>query len=281
MTPRFVEANGERLAVWEWPGEGRPIVFVHATGFHARCWLQVIARLPGRRSIAIDMRGHGESSKPPEPYAWRRFGEDVAAVARELRLRGAIGAGHSMGGHSLLLAAILDPALFGELVLLDPVILPPDHYRGPRREPHFARKRRNRWTSPAEMCERFRERPPFSEWDPAVLRDYCEYGLRPDGDGYLLACPPWVEGSIYENSSAPEANLHAQMEQVRIPVTVVRSMRGRLAGQGPMDMAASPTAPDLASRLPRGRDIEVPCSHFIPMEAPALAAHLISGAGPK
>src|SRR4051794_4908927 len=103
----MLPVRGLDVAVWDWPGAGPPLLFAHATGFHGRCWDQVIRRLPGRRAIALDFRGHGRSSKPEPPYPWREFGEDLAEVARQLDLRDAVGVGHSMGGHSIVLAAAL------------------------------------------------------------------------------------------------------------------------------------------------------------------------------
>jgi lipase len=271
--PRFLDVNGVRLALWERPGHGRPILFAHATGFHARCWNQIIARIPSRPCYALDMRGHGLSSKSEPPYLWSRFGEDVAAVARLLGLRGITGAGHSMGGHSLALAAILAPAVFDDMLLIDPVIMPQSHYTGPAREPHFARKRRNTWQSAQEMFDRFRDRPPFRYWDEAVLRDYCEFGLEPapSGDGFVLTCPPEVEGSIYENSGQPDADLYPRLGEVDARVTLIRA-RQLMPQGGPAFMAASPTAPDLAACFRHAHDIEVAGSHFIPMEAPQLIA---------
>src|SRR5258708_33699884 len=86
--PQFVRANDVDLALWERPGRDPAILFCHATGFHARCWDQIVARVPDRRCLAIDMRGHGRSSKPPLPYRWRRFGEDLSEVVRIIGLRG-------------------------------------------------------------------------------------------------------------------------------------------------------------------------------------------------
>jgi pimeloyl-ACP methyl ester carboxylesterase len=274
--PRFLAVNGIDLALWERPGTEPPIFFAHATGLHARCWNQVIARIPERRCIAIDMRWHGLSSKPEPPYEWHTFGDDVAGVVRALEMRGAMGVGHSMGGHSLALAATLTPDAFAELILIEPVIRPRAAYTGLRGEPHFARKRRNRWASPDEMFERFRDRAPFRDWDPAALRDYCDYGLVPasDGDGYVLACSPDIEGAIYEASVLNDANLYGKLEKIEVPVTVIRSSRARLT-EAPMDMAASPTAPDLAAHFQHGRDIATAYSHFIPMEAPAMIAEYV------
>jgi hypothetical protein len=178
------------------------------------------------------------------------------------------------------LAAALVPDAFAELILVDPVIMPPALYTGRHREAHYARKRRNDWQSPDEMFERFKDRPPFRYWDPAVLRDYCDYGLVPavDGPGYILACPPDVEASVYEASTLNDANLYAELRKIEAPVTVIRAPRF-MPAQGPMDMAASLTAPDLATHFRRGRDIEVPHSHFIPMENPGLVAGYVNSPG--
>ncbi|HEX5229300.1 MAG TPA: alpha/beta hydrolase, partial [Bryobacteraceae bacterium] len=117
-----VSVNGVEIAVWEWAGADPPVLLCHATGFHGRIWDEIVARLAGRRCIAFDARGHGRSSKPAPPYHWRNFGADVAALADELGLCGAVGVGHSQGGHAVTLASALRPDAFGALVLLDPVI---------------------------------------------------------------------------------------------------------------------------------------------------------------
>ncbi len=266
--------NGVEIALFEWPGEGPPVFFCHATGFHARCWDQVIAHLPGRHCFALDIRGHGRSSKPAPPYEWRSFGKDVARIASELGLKDALGVGHSMGGHAVTLAAALRPTTFSTLLLIDPVIRSRGAYVGPWREAHFVAKRRNQWISPQEMFDRFEDRPPFATWDRAVLRDYCEYGLLPDGNAFVLACPPAIEAAIYENSPAPASDIYQEIDTIRIPVRIVRSMKA----VDPADvMSRSPTAPELAASFAQGADIAVAeYSHFIPMEAPAFTARLIA-----
>jgi len=123
------------------------------------------------------------------------------------------------------------------------------------------------------MFERFEKRPPFEAWDPKVLRDYCEYGLLPDGDGFVLACPPEIEAGIYENSPAPESNIYAEIATIQIPVHVVRA--GKQLDPANF-MGSSPTAADLASNFAHGTDLVAEQSHFIPMEAPALTAQWIA-----
>lgn len=276
---RRVRANGVELCLFEWAGDDPPVLLVHATGFHARSWDAVARRLPGRRVIAVDMRGHGRSERTDGPYTWRRFGNDIVDLVRVLDLRGAVGVGHSMGGHSVTYAAAEELMRFAALLLVDPVI---SRHPSPaaRRDGEgelssdFVARRRNQWGSPEEMIERFRGRFPHSLWRPEVLEDYARHGLlpAPDGEGYVLACPPAIEAEIYRYSR--EFDVHDHVARVPVPVRVLRSQPGTEDRDRPF--AGSPTDPDLASLFPHGQDVPLPgLTHFIPMQAPDLvAAHI-------
>ncbi len=274
-----IARGGLNLAVWEWDGSGPPLVFFHATGFHGRCWDQSIRRLPGRHCFALDLRGHGHSGKPEPPCPWQPFADDSAFLMQHLGIRGGLAVGHSMGGHTAVAAAIARPEAFGAILLLDATIFPREWYGRPPLEAGFIRKRRALWKSADEMFERFRPRPPFASWDPRVLRDYCEWGLLPaaSGDGFVIACPPQVEASIYENSIAAESNLHPQLARVGAPVVVVRA--GRFWTPGEFDLSTSPTDPGLASHFPRARDVLLEGrNHYFPLESPELVSAEIEAA---
>lgn len=270
-----VRANGLTFSVFEWPGDGgRPVFLAHASSFHARCWDQVVERLPGVTCIAIDMRGHGRSDRPPPPYPWLAFGEDVAAVTKEMGIRDALGVGHSKGGHAVINGAFLNPGSFAGLLLLDPVVVRRERYSlpPPSADNVYAR-RRNEWTSWEEMYERFAARHPFSLWDPVVLRDYCEFGLLPrDGsEGFELACPPWVEALLY-SGGAGEADPYPAIHSLDLPVHIVRA-RLLEPGEDAPPMSTSTCVPDLASHFRNATDLYVPqYGHFIPMQAPGFAA---------
>jgi len=278
--------NGVDLAWYEWnepasaaTGLRETFLLVHATGFHARCWDRVVAELGSAHVVAVDMRGHGRSAKSP-PFDWDTFGRDLAALVAASGWEGLVGVGHSMGGHSLVQAAAAHPDRFRRLVLVDPVIMAPELYaQHMPGEPgdHPTARRRNHWASWEEMRERFRHRAPFSGWDPRVLEDYCRHGVRPapDGEGYVLACPPEVEAAIYTGSAGRD--IHDLLPRIRAPVTVLRA-RERTAERDAMDFSSSPTWPELAARFPRGRDVHLrEHSHFLPMEAPALVAEYVLG----
>ena len=274
-----VRGNGVGMVGFEWEGDGPPLLFAHATGFHARLWDEVIRSLRGRRAISLDLRGHGRAEQLSiegggEAYSWVHFGEDVAAAARALDLRGAVGVGHSMGGHSVTFAADAEPERFGALVLVDPVIaldyVVVDRSGG---GPSFVAKRRNEWSSSDEMFERFSGRTPHSLWEPQVLRDYCDYGLLRDGGGFRLACPPATEATIYAMGGY---DLQPAVGRLTIPVRVLRA-RPRDPDALGGAFGDSPTAPDLASWFAHGEDVALPeHSHFIPMEAPALVARHVA-----
>ncbi|MBI4311674.1 MAG: alpha/beta hydrolase [Chloroflexi bacterium] len=268
--------NGVSLCIFEWPGDGPPVFFIHATGHHARCWDGVVRRMPGCHAYAIDLRGHGRSDKPEPPYRWRSFAEDVAAVADSLDLRQAVGVGHSMGGYVVTFAAALRPERFGGLALVDPTIPSPDRPFQPRNGEHPVARRRDRWDSPQEMFDRFRDRPPFNTWTDEALVDYCVGGLlaAPDGKGYVLACPPRIEASMYGSAISHEVFDH--LDKIRGPVHVLRA-RPRTPSDTPDSFGPSVTWPGLAGHLAQGMDFPMPeHSHFIPQEAPEkVAAHIL------
>jgi pimeloyl-ACP methyl ester carboxylesterase len=280
---RSFHGSQVRLSYFEWnPEHTATVLLVHATGFHARCWDRTVAELGGAyRVIAVDMRGHGRSDKR-EPYVWDSFGHDLQELVAALGLQDAIGVGHSMGGHCVTQVAARLPEAFCRLLLVDPVIFDPeayatDRYRGfTTAEDHPVARRRNDWSSWQEMYERFRDRHPFSRWQPEVLEDYCRYGLLPksDGQGYQLACPPVVEASVYLGNT--QTDVHELIPTIDLPVVVLRAPPRAPEDAQVMDFSKSPTWPGLASRFRNGRDVYLADhTHFIPMEDPALVARFI------
>lgn len=280
------QTSGPRLTYFEWgePG-GQPVLFLHATGFHARVWDQTIRHLgPGYHAYAVDMRGHGRSDRVP-PYVWHTFGADIGELVEHLALADCIGVGHSMGGHCLVQVAASHPGVFSRLVLVDPVIFEPeayahDRYRGfEGPEDHPVARRRNDWRDWREMYERLKVKGSYPLWDDAALVDYCRYGLRRKPDGrYELACPPLVEASIYLGNTATD--IYGRIPEVDVPVVVLRARMREPDEHAIMDFSTSPTWPEVASRFRYGTDVYLPGhTHFIPLQDPALVAAYIADEG--
>ncbi len=81
-------------------GEGeKTIVLIHGwTANHER-WSRIMEFLSKYfKVIALDLRGHGESSKPEMEYSIDLYTDDLYKFLKELGIEKAILAGHSMGG---------------------------------------------------------------------------------------------------------------------------------------------------------------------------------------
>jgi pimeloyl-ACP methyl ester carboxylesterase len=279
------QASSVRLAYFEWGRRGDPIVLlIHATGFHARCWDQTVAALPpGHRVVGVDLRGHGRSEKTGPMGDWTVAARDIAELVEHLDLEGAIGAGHSMGGHLLVQIAASHPRAFKRLVLIDPVMLPPEVYANahlaalPEGQVHPVARRRNAWASWQEMFDAFKTRAPYSLWREEVLADYCRYGLVPaaSGQGLELACPPAIEASIYMGHA--NTDIYTLAARVDVPVVVLRAKMRDPGPRNLADFSASPTWEGVARSFRRGRDVYLPhLTHFIPMQEPELTARFIA-----
>jgi pimeloyl-ACP methyl ester carboxylesterase len=79
---------------------GRPILFLHGA---SQCWLQWSRQLESplartHRLVALDLRGHGLSDKPPDAYGDSRgWADDLDAVIRTLELEQPVVCGWSYG----------------------------------------------------------------------------------------------------------------------------------------------------------------------------------------
>jgi pimeloyl-ACP methyl ester carboxylesterase len=279
------QGSEARIAYFEW-GDRRaqPVLLIHATGFHARCWDKVVDALPsGFRIVAPDTRGHGRSERAGHMTDWSLAAKDIGEMIAHLDLERIVGVGHSKGGHTLVQVAAAQPQRFARLLLVDPVMLPPEMYAqlrsGTTPKEHPVARRRNSWQSWQEMYENFRKRPPFSLWRPDSLADYCRFGLveKSDGSGLELACPPEIEASIYLGSTS--FDIYDRAKTIEAPVTVLRA-KARAQNENAMDFAGSPTWEKTASAFPHGRDVFLPhLTHFIPMQEPELVARFIADAG--
>jgi pimeloyl-ACP methyl ester carboxylesterase len=278
---RLPVGNAE-LAVFEWPGKGDPILLLHATGFHSRCWNEVVKLLPGRHIYAADLRFHGGSDATGS-VNWHVMTEDIRQLIHRMDLTRLVGVGHSIGGYLIARAAAHAPQRFKHLVLIDPVIMSEQRYAQFHKMPdgaasaHPVSRRKNQWHDAQEMYERFQGRAPFNTWHPAVLHDYCDHALLPPDENGLrkLACDPLHEAGIYLNQQGNEI-IHEELPRIATPVTLLRAPPG---DSGLHDLSGSPTWPGLAGALRNCREVYLPqMNHFIPMQDPALVARQILSA---
>ncbi len=123
--PRFRFANvdgpsGVRLHFAECGETHRPaIICLHGL---TDSWLSYRMVMPllakSHRVIALDLRGHGESSPPPGEFMFDDCAADVIAVMAHLRIERAAIIGHSMGSFIARRLAVSHPSHVSAMVLV-------------------------------------------------------------------------------------------------------------------------------------------------------------------
>lgn len=120
---RAVSANGQSLAVTEYAGpadDAPPLVLLHGIGSRAVSWWPVVDPLAARfRLYAVDLRGHGASSKPPTGYLLPDYAADLAALLDVLGSERPRLLGHSLGGLVVLNWAVAHPTRAAAIALED------------------------------------------------------------------------------------------------------------------------------------------------------------------
>lgn len=97
-------------------GEGNAVVMLHGGALNHGSWRHQAAELrASHRVIALDARGHGDSSTPRTPF---RHADDVITVLESLDTGPAIVMGLSMGASTAIDVAVERPDLVAALVLV-------------------------------------------------------------------------------------------------------------------------------------------------------------------
>ena len=128
-TSRRARAGGLEIA-YESRGTGDPaLVFIHGLAADRSYFAPQLEHFSGRRRlVALDLRGHGESSAPAQ-VTIDDFAADVIAVADAAGLESAVLCGHSMGGVVGLKVALARPELVRGVAMVEGTVLFPDQIR--------------------------------------------------------------------------------------------------------------------------------------------------------
>lgn len=227
-----------------------PLVFIHGSGDTARAWDAVVAALPGRTCIALDLPGHGTERERPGP-AEMSVGDYAAWVRDELDRRG-LGSvclvGHSLGSAISLRLAADAPERVGRIVLVGGgarLRVLPALLEAAREQPEVAGRQLDTAAfaeTHAAQREAHRARP--ADVAPGMLhRD-------------LAACDRF--------------DMMGELAEIAQPVLIVTGEQDRLT---PPKYATY-----LRDHLPSATLVLVPgAGHYLPLEAPEALAAAITG----
>jgi pyruvate dehydrogenase E2 component (dihydrolipoamide acetyltransferase) len=118
--PREVVAGEYRLRYLEMgAGDGPPLVFIHGFGADLNTWMFNQPALAERRTIALDLPGHGGSTKALNgPIDSAGFAADIDRFLQALGMERVHLVGHSMGGAIALSFAGWRPERVASLTLI-------------------------------------------------------------------------------------------------------------------------------------------------------------------
>ncbi|MFJ8049707.1 alpha/beta fold hydrolase [Streptomyces luteogriseus] len=123
MRSAAVTPEGDRIRWVELPGQEPPRVYVHGLGATSPAYFAAVAvdpRLSGRRSLLLDLLGHGISDRPTHfDYTLESHADALANALTAAGVSAAELIAHSMGGSVAIVLAARHPHLVSRLVLID------------------------------------------------------------------------------------------------------------------------------------------------------------------
>jgi 3-oxoadipate enol-lactonase len=82
----------EIILAYDASGIGRPLLSLHGYPLNRKLWRPQLENLTdSARGVAPDLRGHGQSSAPDEPYTVDRLADDLVELLDDLGLNPAVG----------------------------------------------------------------------------------------------------------------------------------------------------------------------------------------------
>lgn len=257
----WYEKDGQKLAYLDaGQGEGAPLILLHGFCGSSGYWDDVIPLLAsGRRVIAPDLRGHGQSSAPEGgAYPMEAFADDIAGLLEHLRIERAIVLGHSLGGYITLAFAERHADKLAGFGLIHSTAYPDD-------EKGKAGRLKGQQTIREEGLPVFLDgliprlfAPEHLEAMPGAVRKAMEIGLETNPAGAVSM----LEGMRLR----PERN--RVLEQANVPVLLVA---------GKKDQIVAPERTFSASGSRIAQHTIPTAGHMSMMEAPEQLADIVRG----
>ncbi len=247
--------NGTRLHYLEWGAATMPaLVLLHGGAAHAHWWDHLAPIFaPHYRVIALDLRGHGDSSWAiPPAYQIDDYVADVTALIAQLALAPVTLLGHSLGGFIALAYAIAQPQLVRRLIVVD--------MRARLSSRRYMRLLQALpspvYQDEQDLLRRFRLLPADTQASPQLLRSIARHSVRP-----ITARQLQLKSDRAAFTRVP-CDLEGQLARLTCPTLFIR-------GQDSRYLSARSLA-ELTQTCPDARGVEIPrAGHHVFLDNPA------------
>lgn len=250
--PRFRTSDGAELA-FERAGSGAPtFVFVHGWQADRTVWRDVIDALgPEAATLAVDLRGSGESRCAGGPYTLDRFAADLRELIGALGGTPVVVIGHSMGATVALRFALDAPQATRGLVLVAPVPASGGGYSS-KGEAYLRATAGDPDTARNWLMRTFARTA-----DEAILEHLCAVAAQSEPTAALESFDSWAH-----------ANFAEETRNIQAPVLVIAPEHDR----------PEVYKNKVAALLPNARcTVLENCAHYAIVEKPQEVANLIRG----
>ena len=228
----FVALRELTLHVVDWPGMEPAIVAIHGSTMSAYTFTALAEQLaPRARFVAVDLRGHGFSDKPPNGYTVDQHVADLSALIDALELDQPVVLGFSIGG--AIAAFVAARGGCRGLVLLDGLV--GDRAFTENAAAIFMRQRYLRLDARFAGFEEYLTRwhaagNHYSDEAERVLERTLRYELAPLPDGTYRRR---ALRTAFEDTwtSLLESNSLEALRAVRCPTLIVHATRPWIEGQ--------------------------------------------------
>lgn len=256
VTPRpltITTPSGLRLHASEWSRHNAPVcLLLHGFAHDGRAWDPLALALHKRyRVIALDFRGHGDSSwDRSRSYCHRALLEDLTTLVEQLSLKKFHLVGHSMGARVAMLYSAANQEKISSLTIVDtgPIV----GVKGANRIRSDAEQLPSRFSSREAYFQWLRVRLPLASKEG--LQQRCQHGLRAADGGWqpktdpefarilwgqdnntALAVNPLDRPDSDQTQPAPPPPLTQELwealEQISLPALVVRGQLSSILQQ--------------------------------------------------
>lgn len=260
----------------DYGGEGKPLLFCHANGFHPSCYTTLLEPLTSQHRIsAILFRPFWKNESAESFRSWKTLVDDLI-IHLEKNFEQPIHAlGHSMGGVVIIAAAEQRPDLFEKLVIMDPAIVPQIAYwtewvpfsikKKLIPIAKSANKRKDKWSDRQAIYDHLRMKRVYRAMTDKAFEDFLDHGFTPTEDGQLtLSYSKAWETKMFCST----INVWPKMPHIKTESLYIRGDRSNLM-HGRVWEKMQKKSPNAQFDSIKG------ASHLLPLEQPEQVAKKI------